>query len=229
MNSINRRSMMKTSALMVGGTVLGMSNIAGAECPAAKGACKMKRYENDHYYDKDGNFLVEKARQAYYEMMERFHYPIPDILRTAEFWAVDFGLGDFANVGMAGIIWVNVEKYSYFGHDIYLLPGQMIPEHHHIKTAFPCKMESWQVRYGSVYNWSEGEPTVPPISKPAESQKDIVHCKHCELLNVGDVSHLEVEESWHFLQGGPEGTIVTEYARYHDGAGVKFSNPKAQF
>lgn len=231
MNAMNRRSMLKSSALVVGGTVLGMpSNTTQAACPASKGkgvSSMLKKYPNEFYYDKDGKFLVEKAKQAYYEMMEYYQCPIPDVLRSAEFWALDFELGDFANCGMGGIFWVNVEKYSYFGHEIYLLPGQMIPEHRHIETTYPCKMESWQIRYGSAYNWSEGEPTVPAIAEIPASQKATSHCQHCELLKVGDVRHLEVPESWHFLMGGPEGAIVTEYARYHDGAGVKFSNTKA--
>ena len=188
----------------------------------------MNRYSNDFFYDQDGNFLADRAKRAYYEMMTEMGYPIYDALKTDEFWALDFGLGDFANVGMAGIFWLNVEKYSYFGHDIYLLPGQMIPEHRHVTTTYPCKMESWQVRYGSAFNWSEGEPTVPAIAEIPESQKATSHVQHCEFLKIGSVRHLEVPESWHCLMGGPDGAIVTEYARYHDGAGVKFSNPKAQ-
>ena len=38
---------------------------------------------------------------------------------------------------MGGIFWVNDPEYGYFAHAIYLLPGQMIPEHAHVKTNFP--------------------------------------------------------------------------------------------
>jgi hypothetical protein len=45
----------------------------------------------------------------------------------------------------------------------------------------------------------------------------------------GDVAKLEVAESMHWMKGGPEGAIVTEYATYHDGDGLKFSNPNVAF
>ena len=91
----------------------------------------MKTYTNADFYDKDGKFLVDKAREAYFDMFRRFNYPISDKLRK-DMWILDFAVGDFAQVGMAGIFWVNRQDYSYFGHEIYLLPGQMIPEHKHV-------------------------------------------------------------------------------------------------
>lgn len=54
-------------------------------------------------------------------------------LMEKDIWFTDFGLGDFENVGMGGIFWVNDPEYGYFAHAIYLLPGQMIPEHAHVK------------------------------------------------------------------------------------------------
>lgn len=224
---MDRRSMLKTSALTLGAAAMGIQTVnAAPSCPAKKGVT-VKRYPNEFFYDKDGNFLQDRARQAFYEMFAAYHYPTCKFV-DENIWFVDFGLGDFANTGMGGIFWLNREEYSYFSHDIYLLPGQMIPEHKHVKTAYQPKMESWHVRYGSAYNWSEGEETIPAISAPAESQKSTVNCKHCELLQVGDIRHLGEVETWHFLQGGPNGTIVTESATYHDGAGLRFSNPKAR-
>jgi hypothetical protein len=81
-------------------------------------------------------------------------------------WILDFGLGDFAHVGMAGIFWLNRQDYNYFGHEIYLLPGQMIPEHSHHPTAKgAAKMESWQPRRGMIYTFGEGEPTPALLEK----------------------------------------------------------------
>jgi D-lyxose ketol-isomerase len=31
------------------------------------------------------------------------------------------------------------------------------------------------------------------------------------------------------LFAGPEGAIVTEYANYHDGNGLRFTNPNVEF
>jgi hypothetical protein len=46
--------------------------------------------------------------------------------------------------------------------------------------------------------------------------------------NVGDIIHLKKIETFHFLKAGPEGAIVSEWASYHDGKGLRFTNPKAQ-
>ena len=44
----------------------------------------------------------------------------------------------------------------------------------------------------------------------------------------GEVGVLAGPEQWHWMHAGPEGAIVTEYATYHDGAGLRFSHPKAK-
>ena len=113
----------------------------------------LKKYTNADFY-KNGVFQQEIAIEAMKEMF--VHYNIPFTGFMAEnMWVTDFGLGDFENVGMGGIFWVNDPKYGYFAHAIYLLPGQMIPEHAHVKTDFPAKHESWMVEKGWVYNFSE--------------------------------------------------------------------------
>jgi len=190
----------------------------------------MKKYENKDFYKADGSFDAAKAKEAYYAMMKRFGYPVYDKLKTDEFWALDFGLKDFTHVGMAGIFWWNDKKDGYFGHEIYLLPGQMIVEHAHVvtKDAKP-KMEAWQVRHGSIYTFGEGDETKPcPIQLPA-SQAKFITSKNCKLLKEGDIAALNRAEAKHFMIAGPEGAIVTEYATYHDNAGLRFTNPGVKF
>lgn len=187
----------------------------------------VKAYRNEDFYT-DGKFNVEAAKKAYYEMMERFNYPIVDRLRTDEFWALDFGLGNFAEVGMAGIFWVNNKQDNYFGHEIYLLPGQMIPEHKHVKTpdAGP-KMEAWQPRHGWIYIYGEGAPTPGVEARIPSSHKECAVARTEKKLMPGEVGQLAGAEQWHWMYA-PEGAIVTEYATYHDGAGLRFSHPKAK-
>jgi D-lyxose ketol-isomerase len=143
-------------------------------------------------------------------------------------WITDFNLGDFENVGMAGLFWVNDPAHKYFGHEIYLLPGQMIVEHKHVATEFPAKFESWQVRHGWTYNYSVGETTPNAPVLPA-SQKDHITISHFQKQMVDEVIHLAEIESPHFLFAGPEGVIITEFATYHDGNGLRFTNPNVQF
>jgi hypothetical protein len=184
-----------------------------------------KKYTNADFY-KDGKFNADVALQAYKEMFEFYGIPYTPLMEK-DMWIAEFGLGDFEHVGMGGIFWVNDAEHGYFAHAIYLLPGQMIPEHAHVKTTYPAKFESWMVTKGWAYNFSEiGEPTpgapeIPEMHGPVKSKTFIIQ-------NVGEVVHLKKIESFHFLMAGPEGAIVDEWASYHDGAGLRFTNQKAK-
>ena len=186
-----------------------------------------KKINNKDFYKADGSFDADKAKQAYYAMMAVHNYPIVPRLRGEEFWAVDFGLGQFTEVGMAGIFWVNNQEGNYFGHEIYLLPGQMIPEHSHKRTdqAAP-KMEAWQVRHGSVRIYSTGTPTPGVTERIPPIHRDMAVARTEKELLPGEVGTLNDAEAMHWMIGGPEGAIVTEYATYHDGDGLRFTHPK---
>ena len=203
--------------------------VTAAEKPAVKGKSFVK-FKNKDFYKADGSFDAGKAKQAYYDMMKRFHYPIYNRLKTDDFWAVDFSLKDFVNVGMAGIFWWNDKKEGYFGHEIYLLPGQMIVEHGHVQAGdVKPKMEAWQVRHGMVYLFGEGDETKPlPVELP-KSQDGFITVKNCKALHPGEISGLNRPEAKHFMMAGPEGAIVTEYATYHDNAALRFTNPGVKF
>lgn len=215
-------------------TVLG-SLVAGTAGSAFIGAASaveskqtaVKPLRNEDFYGADGKFNAKAAKNAYYEMMERFGYPIFPRLRTEEFWTLDFGLGKFTEVGMAGIFWVNNKQDNYFGHEIYLLPGQMIPEHKHVKTADAGpKMEAWQPRHGWIYTYAEGVPTPGVGVRIPASHRECAVARTEYKLMPGEVGMLAGAEQWHFMVAGPEGAIVTEYATYHDGAGLRFSHPQ---
>lgn len=220
LNRWTRRSMILGSAAAVAGEL-------GAKAAASDGACKVTTYKSADFYDASGNFVEATAREAYYDMFRRFGYPISDRLKE-EMWILDFGLGDFARVGMAGIFWLNRQDYNYFGHEIYLLPGQMIPEHKHLETAKGgAKMESWQPRHGMIYTFGEGDPTPEYLDKIPPSQRDLVKSRCCKPLQIDEVGDLNRLTAWHFMVGGPEGALVTEYGTFHDMDGLRFSNPKA--
>ncbi|HQH51808.1 MAG TPA: hypothetical protein PKY01_05245 [Candidatus Hydrogenedentes bacterium] len=215
-----------TRRQLIGGVV------AGAVMSAAGGsarASEVKMPNNKDFYKADGTFNVEAAKEAYYDMMRRFNYPIVDRLKSDEFWAIDFGLGKFTEVGMAGIFWINNKQDDYFGHEIYLLPGQMIPEHRHMKTeeARP-KMEGWQTRYGFVWTYGEGEPHPGDVERIPPSHRELAKARCATKVMPGEVTWLPKAEQWHFMLAGPEGAIVTEYASYHDGAGLRFTLPNAK-
>jgi len=225
MGKINRRELLGGIA----GSAAGLS-LVGCEGRSTAVKGQLKKYPNEHFYTADGKFDAGAAKNAYYEMMRYYDYPIVPRLRGDDFWTLDFGLGKFTEVGMAGIFWVNNKEHNYFGHEIYLLPGQMIPEHQHVATVDAApKLEAWQVRYGWVYVYGEGEPTVGVEQRIPPSHKEYAVARTEKKLNPGEVGMLGRAEEKHWMLAGPQGAIVTEYATYHDGKALRFSHPKVTF
>jgi D-lyxose ketol-isomerase len=189
----------------------------------------MTALRNEDFY-KDGKFLADKAKDTYFSMMRRFGYPIPPRLEK-EIWAVDFSLGDFTRVGMAGIFWYNDKATNVFGHEIFLLPGQMIVEHGHEQTmdAQP-KREAWHVRHGWICTLGEGAPPAGtcPVELP-RSQSKFITVHNWKVVKEGEVDSLGRSTARHFMIAGSDGAIVTEYGTYHDGAGLRFTNPGVKF
>lgn len=86
------------------------------------------------------------------------------------------------------------------------------------------------VEKGWCYNFSEvGDPTPDAPTIPASQAPTTVSKKFVK-QHVGEIVHLADAgaETWHFLLAGDEGAIVSEWANYHDGAGLRFSNPKSK-
>ena len=212
---------------MIGGVVAGAA--AAVELARVEGvAAAMKKLANADFY-KNGAFDVAAGKQAFYDLMDSFNYPIVPRLKTDEFWTLDFGLGKYTEIGMAGIFWMNNKQDNYFGHEIYLLPGQSIPEHKHVKTAdAAAKLEGWHVRYGSIHIYGEGDPTPGVEERIPPSHLECCKARKEQKLMPGEVGMLAGAEQWHWMKAGPEGAIVTEYATYHDGAGLRFSHPNVK-
>jgi D-lyxose ketol-isomerase len=239
----------------------GMAGCANTKCcpalqPEAKqGAQSTGRGGQDMY--KDGKLDIEAVKQAYFEMFDAFKYPVPEILKTEAFWVADFVQGDILSLGMGGVFWINEsgtygthgsgayagefgdQKFGYLGHEIFLLPGQTLPEHRHIggSEGFGPKMEAWQVRYGSVTFYGEyrGEGTEVPLADLSEDARpwgygeDWFRSKYGVVRDAasGKPYVLKAPESWHGMRAGKHGAIVTEYATYHNH--VEFSKPGMVF
>ena len=185
-----------------------------------------KKYTNKDFY-KDGKLQGDVALKAYEEMLAFYGIELSDFMRK-NLWITDFELGDFEHVGMAGFFWVNDPQYKYFAHEIYLLPGQMITEHRHVATEYPAKMESWVVKQGNIYNYAVGEETPGGPALP-EAQKPYITAKSFFVQNPGEISHLKELEAAHFMMAGDGGAVVYEFASYHDGNGLRFTNPNVEF
>ncbi len=224
---MKRRDVLKTTAI----SSLGLLSIPSFASDSREEILnlketKIKKYTNEYFYD-DGVLNPKKALDAYKELMEFYQVPFDEFLRNNMF-ITDFGLGDFANVGMAGVFWHNNKEYTYFAHEIFLLPGQMIVEHKHVEIENLAKMETWHVRGGSIYNFGEGETTINN-PKTAESQKDFITVSNVNELKLNGLQTLGRVEAPHFMMAGNQGAVVSEYANYHDGTALRFTNPNVSF
>jgi hypothetical protein len=191
----------------------------------------LPKYTNADFY-KDGKFQPDAAKKAYLAMMASHGYDIHienEKKWTSPFWVSDFGLGDFVNVGMGGVFWVNFQETNYFAHEIFLLPGQMIVEHWHVATdKGKAKMESWHPRHGSIFCMGETGGEVPAGVVLPKSQAEFITVKKCTEVTAGDILALNRVTAKHFMMGGPSGAIVAEYASFHDGDGLRFTNPSVK-
>ncbi|MBF0197090.1 MAG: hypothetical protein HQL32_05245 [Planctomycetes bacterium] len=193
----------------------------------------LEKMTNRNFYS-NTNFDAQKGKEAYLNLMKHHGFPILERYSGDDLWAIDFGLNDFENVGMGGVFWVNEnhEGGGYLGHEIFLLPGQMIVEHSHVHTKqCPPKRESWLVRHGSVYSFSyQKEATGFPAGvQIPESQREIATVNSCKEIKTGELDTLSKACTKHFMMAGPEGAIVTEFATFHDNDGLRFTNKNVVF
>ena len=262
MTPLNRRFIAVSLTVVCAGAMILMVAGCCGQCPMAartKCGCKplaaVKNPGNAAFYKADGSFDADAAKAAYHAMMRSFGYPIPAVLKGDDFWVADFVQRDYEKLGMGGIFWVNEigkygqtgakaykgdfkdQRFGYLGHEIYLLPGQMLPEHRHIGGAdgYGPKMEAWHVRYGSVEFFGEhkGAGDETKISDMAAAEKPWgfgqkwFQSKFVAKRVAGEMYKLVDAESWHFQRAGPNGAIVSEYATYHNQ--VEFSKPDMKF
>ena len=187
-------------------------------------------FDNASFYNADGTFNVEAGKDAYIKLMKYHGYPIFPGLREG-LWVSDYGLGQFTKLGLGAYMFLDEQEGNYMGQDLYLLPGQMLPEHYHLATAKTGpKMEGWHVRYGISYVYGEGERTknIKAVI-PKCHMNGTVSVRHEVILHQGQTATLNRPTARHWQFGRPEGAIVSEYATYNDNDGVRHSDPKIRF
>lgn len=138
----------------------------------------------------------------------------------------DFGLGEFAVIGLGVLVYVNTQRCC--AKELTLLPGQTCPEHRHPAIASePGKEETFRCRWGEVYLYVPGPATANPRAKlPAHRRP---HCTvwHEIVLRPGEQYTLQ-PNTLHWFQGGPHGAVISEFStRSRDEADV-FTDPEIQ-
>jgi D-lyxose ketol-isomerase len=229
-----QRLISRRSVIASAGLGLAASACVGAGGASSKtgGPAKRPRFRNADCYA-DVKFNLEAARDAILALMAYHKYPVFPGARE-QLWISDYGLGQYAEVGLAAILFFNKDAEHpgdrFMMLDIYLLPNQMLPEHFHLETpkARP-KMEAWIVRNGSALIVGEGEETPGLKAKIPASQRDQVTTLHAVDAKAGDKAELNRPTARHCQLAGPDGAIVTEVANFPDNDGVRHTNPKIVF
>ena len=219
---MKRRNMIQ--AMVAGASVAGFGAAQAAK--AGKPAGEKPKFKNGDFY-KDGEFDVEKGKDAIVALCKYHGYPIFDDFRE-KLWVSDYGTGQFTKLGLAANMFVNNEKDRYMLMDLFLLPGQMLPEHWHLEgEGNPAKLEGWLVRHGKSYIIGIGDDNLaefPAIKVPKCHMKGEVTTKHVAEADPGDFNMLMQVETRHWQFAGEEGAIVTEVANVHTNSAVRHSD-----
>jgi len=220
--NMNRRTMLKAAGMA--GVGLATSGVAAE---AAGRCCRRPciHFCNQCFYDADGKFKVDVAKEACIALMKYHGYPVYKEMRE-KLWVADYDTGQFTKLGLAARSWINNVKDRYMLMDLFLLPGQMLPEHWHLPgEGNPAKLEGWLVRYGLSHIVGEGEPNLSPeVVVPECHMGGKVTVEHEVIAGPGDFVPLNRVEARHWQFAGPEGAIITEVANVHTDSAVRHSD-----
>ena len=184
------------------------------------------QFENQDYYGADGKFSEDKAKRGIVRLCKHHGYPLfPDFEKNL--WVSDYGVGQFAKLGLAAYIFVNNEQDRYMLLDIFLLPGQMLPEHWHVEgEGNPAKREGWLVRWGLSHIVGIGAPNLgSDVKIPKCHWNGKVKTKHEVVATPGVFVPLAKVGTPHWQLGGPEGAIISEVANVHTTSAVRHTDP----
>lgn len=176
-------------------------------------------YDNSYFYDDNGTFLQEKAKDAIISLMEYHGYPTFPGIRDKMFVA-DYNAGRFADVGISGIMFENSQTNMYMLLDFFLLPNQMVAEHYHTDgETSAAKREGWLVRWGDAYIGGIGEDNLQQFKNltiPQVHLNGTVQVKNVTLAKPGSFTNMKQVLTNHWMMAGENGAIITEVANYSD-------------
>jgi D-lyxose ketol-isomerase len=120
----------------------------------------------------------------------------------------DFGLSRLEQIGLEVVVYVNTERVC--AKELVMFPWQLCPEHKHPPfEGTPGKEETFRCRAGTVYLYTEGEPTPDPS---AQVPRDgVFNVWHEIVLRPGDQFTI-MPNTLHWFQAGDEGAIVSEFS-----------------
>lgn len=165
----------------------------------------------------------EKYRNIAYEMLKKQGIVITDEEKN-QIEIADFGLNRYEEIGLAILVYVNTDRYC--AKELIMLPGMICPEHRHPPVGSnPGKMETFRCRWGTVYLYTEGEPTPNPKALIPQDSKEYFTVWKEIVLRPGD-QYTIPPNTLHWFQAGPEGAIVSEFSSTSRDESDIFTDPR---
>lgn len=224
---LNRRVFLQAAGTAAGLAATGAVAQRAAAAESCAGRKALIDFRNEQFYGSDGEFDVERGKDGVLALCKYHGYPIfPDM--REKLWVSDYGIGQFTKVGLAAVIFVNNAEDRYMLLDMFLLPGQMLPEHWHLEgEGNPAKREGWLVRWGLSHVVGIGEPNLgPDVVVPKCHWNGKVTAKHEVVARPGTFVPLAKVGTPHWQLAGPEGAIITEVANVHTNSAVRHADKK---
>lgn len=238
MKKMNRRTLLSAAGLAAAGAAVSSveaqqlrvraagENFARRVRGRVESVVSPLAFSNEEFYT-DGKFDEEKAKNGILRLCAYHGYPVYPGMKE-QLWVSDYGIGKFTELGLAAICMANNTETAgetYMLQDLFLLPGQMLPEHWHVKGENAIKNEGWFIRWGESLIVGAGEPNLPEGTKIPECHMGgTTETKHGILAKPGMFVPLVKVETKHWQMGGPEGCILTEVANLHENAAVRHND-----
>jgi len=138
----------------------------------------------------------------------------------------DFNLDQFERTGLGVLVYVNTDRCC--AKELAMWPRQTCPQHRHPSVGGrPGKEETFRCRWGTVFLYVPGEPTLEPGAKPPAGREDTYDVWHEIVLQPGDQYTLR-PDTWHWFQAGDEGAVVSEFSTTSTDEADVFTDPEIQ-
>jgi D-lyxose ketol-isomerase len=128
----------------------------------------------------------------------------------SEIEVADFGINELEITGLEIVTYVNTERCC--AKELVLFPRQTCPEHRHPNVnGDEGKEETFRCRWGEVYLYVEGEPTIS-INATLPKAYDGAYTVFHEIILKPGQQYTLAPNTLHWFQAGEEGSVISEFS-----------------
>lgn len=152
---------------------------------------------------------VKKLQARAYEFLKNANIIITEEEKK-NIEVADLGLNDIDHIGVEIIVYINTR---YCAKELILFPYQICPEHKHppVDEQNTGKQETFRCRWGKVYLYVQGEPTLSPQARIPEKYKQYFTVWK-EIVLLPGMQYTIPSGTLHWFQAGEDGAVVSEFS-----------------